>query len=96
MQNIKRQLIKIGALLGVLFLIMSCNDDFMDRYPTTSVTPEVFFSNVNDLKTYTDGFYGSLSSPIADLGTDNLAHHNSGSTIDEIMRGGVSAQNAAV
>jgi len=96
MQNIKRQIIKIGALLGALFLIMSCNDDFMDRYPTTSVTPEVFFSNVNDLKTYTDGFYGSLSAPIADLGTDNLAHYNSGSTIDEIMRGGVSAQNAAV
>ncbi|WP_346085138.1 RagB/SusD family nutrient uptake outer membrane protein [Sphingobacterium ginsenosidimutans] len=96
MQNIKRKIIKIGALLGALFLIMSCNDDFMDRYPTTSVTPEVFFSNVNDLKTYTDGFYGSLSAPIADLGTDNLAHYNSGSTIDEIMRGGVSAQNAAV
>ncbi|PUV26654.1 RagB/SusD family nutrient uptake outer membrane protein [Sphingobacterium athyrii] len=96
MQNIKRQLIKIGALVGALFLIMSCNDDFMERYPTTSVTPEVFFSNVTDLKTYTDGFYGSLSAPIADLGTDNLAHHNSGSTIDEIMRGGISPQNAAV
>ncbi|WP_286858202.1 MULTISPECIES: RagB/SusD family nutrient uptake outer membrane protein [Sphingobacterium] len=96
MQNIKRQISKIGALVGALFLIMSCNDDFMERYPTTSVTPEVFFSNVTDLKTYTDGFYGSLSAPIADLGTDNLAHHNSGSTIDEIMRGGISPQNAAV
>ncbi|OOG18376.1 RagB/SusD family nutrient uptake outer membrane protein [Sphingobacterium sp. CZ-UAM] len=96
MQNIKRQIGKIGALLGILFLIMSCNDDFMERYPTTSVTPEVFFSNINDLKTYTDGFYGSLSAPIADIGTDNLAHHNSGSTIDEIMRGGVNPQNAAV
>lgn len=96
MQNIIRKIIAGGTLLGMLSLIIGCNDEFMDRYPTTSITPEVFFTSITDLKTYTDGFYGYLDAPIADLGTDNLAHHNSGSTIDEIMRGGVTPQNASV
>ncbi len=96
MENIKRWINVGGALLIIIALLTGCNDDFMERYPTTSVTEEVFFSNISDLKTYTDGFYGSLSSPIADIGTDNLAHHNSGSTIDQMMRGGITAQNAAV
>ncbi|QQS94816.1 RagB/SusD family nutrient uptake outer membrane protein [Sphingobacterium spiritivorum] len=96
MQNIIRKIIAGGSLLGILSLMIGCNDDFMERYPTTSITPEVFFTSITDLKTYTDGFYGYLDAPIADLGTDNVAHYNSGSTIDEIMRGGVTPQNAAV
>lgn len=96
MLNIRRKLIAGGCMLGVMAMVAGCNDDFMDRYPTTSITQEVFFNNITDLRTYTDGFYGYLSSPIADLGTDNVAHYNSGSSIDEIMRGGVTPQNASV
>lgn len=86
MKNINRWIIVGGTLMSMFALVTSCNDDFMDRYPTTSVTEEVFFNNITDLKTYTNSFYNTLSSPIADIGTDNLAHHNSGSAIDEMMR----------
>lgn len=75
---------------------MGCNDDFMNRVPSTSISSENFFNTTSDLKTYTDGFYGMLSSPIFDNGSDNIAHHNSGSTIDQMMRGGITPQNAAV
>ncbi|MEN5055356.1 RagB/SusD family nutrient uptake outer membrane protein [Sphingobacterium kitahiroshimense] len=96
MKNINRWIIVGGTLMSMFALVTSCNDDFMDRYPTTSVTEEVFFNNITDLKTYTNSFYNTLSSPIADIGTDNLAHHNSGSAIDEMMRGGITPQNASV
>lgn len=86
------------GLAGFVMLAtaIGCNDDFMDRVPTTSVSVESFFNTTSDLKAYSDGFYTSLSSPILDAGSDNLAHHNSGSTIDQIMRGGITPQNASV
>ena len=28
----------------------SCNDSFMDRYPETNITEQVFFSSPEDLK----------------------------------------------
>ncbi|MFC3198285.1 RagB/SusD family nutrient uptake outer membrane protein [Parapedobacter deserti] len=84
-----------SAIVLLTALLSACNDDFMDRVPSTAITGENFFSNVNDLKTYTDNFYSTLSAPILDGGSDNLSHHNSGSTIDNIMRGGVTPQNAS-
>lgn len=84
------------AIIAFLGLAMGCNDDFMNRVPSTSISSENFFNTTSDLKTYTDGFYGMLSSPIFDNGSDNIAHHNSGSTIDQMMRGGITPQNAAV
>lgn len=96
MNNINRSLFVMGMLISLITLNTSCNDDFMDRFPTTSVTEEVFFNNVTDLETYTNSFYSGLGSSIADFGTDNLSHYNSGSAIEEMMRGGISAQNASV
>ncbi len=96
MQNIDRKWKTAIAVLGLVAIMTGCNDDFMDRYPTTTISPEVFFNSVEDLKTYTNSFYTSLSAPIADIGSDNLAHHNSGSEIQEIMGGGVTSQNARV
>ncbi|MFD1768328.1 RagB/SusD family nutrient uptake outer membrane protein [Sphingobacterium suaedae] len=96
MKTYINDLLKRLPLLSVIFLFLGCNDDFMDRVPTTSISSESFFNSVSDLKTYTDGFYSYLSSPILDGGSDNIAHHNSGSTIDQMMRGGITPQNAAV
>lgn len=96
MQDIKNKIYKAIVLASFTALFVGCNDDFMDRYPSTSISQDVFFNSINDLKTYTDGFHNYLTSPIADIGSDNLAHHNSGSLIDEMMGGGISAQNAEV
>lgn len=64
--------IMIVFLSGVLF---SCSDDFLDKYPQTSISPEEFFKTEQDLKLYIDGLL-SLKSKWAyqgEQGTDNLA-----------------------
>ncbi|ATL47785.1 RagB/SusD family nutrient uptake outer membrane protein [Chitinophaga caeni] len=38
-------------------LLASCSKDFMERYPTASVSPPTFFRSETDLKTYTNLFY---------------------------------------
>ena len=44
--------------LGIVGLAMaSCNDDFMQQIPETSVTTEGFFKSVSDLQVYVNGFY---------------------------------------
>lgn len=48
----------IGLILIGLAVMSSCNDSFMDRYPETNITEQVFFSSPEDLKTYTNGMYG--------------------------------------
>lgn len=45
----------IGLILIGLAVMSSCNDSFMDRYPETNITEQVFFSSPEDLKTYTNG-----------------------------------------
>lgn len=46
---------KIIALL--LFGLTSCSEDFLERYPLDETSPETFFNNEQDLKTYTNSFY---------------------------------------
>lgn len=40
--------------------IASCNDDFLERYPLSSLAPENYFNSENELKTYTNAFYNQL------------------------------------
>lgn len=87
---------KFYVYLTAIFIISinsSCRKDFLSRYPTTEITGERFFNTVNDLKTYTNGFYDYLSTPVTDYGSDNLAHHNSGSEFDNLLRGNISPVN---
>lgn len=43
------------CIAGLAFA--SCNDDFMQQIPETSVTTEGFFKSVSDLQVYVNGFY---------------------------------------
>ena len=56
----------IGLILIGLAVMSSCNDSFMDRYPETNITEQVFFSSPEDLKTYTNGMYGYLDADYSD------------------------------
>lgn len=56
------------------FLLSGCNDGFMDRFPETEITEEVFFSSPEDSETYTNSFYGYLGASYRDIGTDNLIY----------------------
>ncbi len=49
-------LIKYKFLLAVLLLI-SCNDDFLERYPLDRISNETFWNTENDLAVYNNGLY---------------------------------------
>jgi hypothetical protein len=72
----------------------------MDKYPKTEITDKEFFNTVNDLETYTNGFYGYIPAIYADHGSDNISVHtgsvsNDQSVIsmDQIVIGNVSSSN---
>ncbi len=84
----------IYILIFNLFWISSCNEDFMDRYTQTSISPEDFFKTEEDLRLYVDGL---LSLPgmfeyQADQSSDNMA--TTGAVeIKSIMTGSPNSQN---
>ncbi|CDF80791.1 SusD-like protein [Formosa agariphila KMM 3901] len=47
----------------VLTFMFGCNDDFLERYPTTEITEQNFFQSAGDLRLYTNGFYETLNPP---------------------------------
>ncbi|MEB2774862.1 RagB/SusD family nutrient uptake outer membrane protein [Algoriphagus sp. D3-2-R+10] len=66
---------KYIVLLSAVLALSSCNDDFLDRYPQTSVAPEEFFKSEEDLELYVNGLLtmpgpGSYQ---ADQSSDNMA-----------------------
>src|SRR3546814_6166608 len=66
---------KILFFVAMAAMATSCQKDFLDRYPQTSVTPEVFFNTEEDLALYINGML-SLSGHgmyLSDKSTDNLA-----------------------
>lgn len=84
----------IYILILNLFWISSCDEDFMDRYPQTSISPEAFFKTEEDLRLYVDGL---LSLPgmfeyQSDQSSDNMATTGA-IEIKNIMTGSPSSQN---
>ena len=66
---------KYIILFSTVVALSSCNDDFLDRYPQTSVAPEEFFKSEEDLELYVNGLLtmpgpGSYQS---DQSSDNMA-----------------------
>ncbi|GEP96693.1 RagB/SusD family nutrient uptake outer membrane protein [Chitinophaga cymbidii] len=47
-------------ILASVLLLSACSKDFLERYPTASVTPPTFFQSESDFITYTNQFYGYL------------------------------------
>ncbi len=45
------------VLLVFAFCMLGCNDDFLERYPTASLSPQTFFQSENDFIAYTNLFY---------------------------------------
>lgn len=66
-----------------VFLLTNCNDEFMDRFPETSIGKENFFNSEEDLQMYVYGLYNfpgtwAMQSNDAYMTTDNSA--NTGNT----------------
>jgi len=47
----------IFYITSSLAVLTACNDEFMERFPQTSITAEGFFNTPEDLKTYAVGLY---------------------------------------
>lgn len=80
--------------LGLLCpLFMACNDDYLQKFPETSINEETFFQSPADLETYTNSLYGQLSYSYDDLFSDNIGCYTGTSELENLLRGRVTYEN---
>lgn len=84
---------KIILVLVLPMLITGCDDEFLDRTPENSITELDFFQTEGDLEVYINGLHSNIVASYNDLGSDNISHHNSGSEMDQLLRGDINADN---
>ena len=82
----------IGLLAAFTLLSTSCNNDFMDRFPETSISPEAYFKTVRDLELYTNTYYGNLSTYYFDYVSDNYASYAEVHSNNNLIRGNISSE----
>ncbi len=84
---------KYIAIIGAVLALSSCQEDFMDRYPQTSIAPEAFFKTEEDLELYVNGLISmsGMGSYLGDQSSDNMAT-TAAVEIKNIMTGSPSSQ----
>lgn len=75
----------IGGICAFALTLSSCNDDFMERYPLTQISPENFFKTVSDLELYTNAMY--FSPDITDGYSDNVVDYASQNQRKQLVQG---------
>jgi len=70
--------ISFYILLGTIMITASCKKEFLDRYPQTEISPELFFKSENDLSLYINGLIKDSVQPgtgsfLKDQSSDNMA-----------------------
>jgi hypothetical protein len=63
----------IIKLLTICIVMSACNDDFLERYPLSEVSPENSFRNASDLELYTNSFYNDLPGFDGTIGLDRIS-----------------------
>lgn len=88
--------IYLYILSAGLLTVTACKKDFLQRDPITSITTENFFNSISDLDTYTNGLLNTNLSGGAydDIGSDNVIAYTNGTTLESMMMGNLSADNA--
>lgn len=78
----------------LVVIVSACNEEFMDRYPQTSIAPEEFFKSEEDLRLYVNGLLElpGMTAYQADQNSDNLAT-TAAIEIKNIMTGTPTSQN---
>lgn len=93
MKNIKH-ITKVLVLGTVTLMGMcNCNDSFMDKFPESSISEEMFFRTPKDLELYTNGFYGFITSNYWDVVSDNVLYSDNSNFYTK-MRGEVNPDNS--
>ncbi len=95
MKSLYKSALKVSTALAVALTLGGCNDDFMNRYPETSITEPQFFKTVNDLEIYTNGMYGYMGPSYWEPGTDDVYYIAQDVDLFELMNGLVSPQNTS-
>ena len=52
-----KNIIKITAIWAFVVLAVSCNDEYMERYPLTSLSDANYWKSANDLRLYVNNMY---------------------------------------
>lgn len=73
-------------------ILGSCNNDFMDRFPETSISPEAFFKTTKDLELYTNTYYEFVGPSFFDFVCDNCVSYSETSKFNDLIRGSVTPQ----
>ncbi|MDR0558709.1 MAG: RagB/SusD family nutrient uptake outer membrane protein, partial [Prevotellaceae bacterium] len=85
-----------AVILSCMSAMTSCDDDFMNEIPQTSITVSGYFNTVSDLETYTNNFYSMLSwGGIRDADSDNVTGpgHSEGSETWQVVNDLLNAGN---
>ncbi|GAA3638821.1 RagB/SusD family nutrient uptake outer membrane protein [Flavivirga jejuensis] len=64
---------KIALILVLSLVITSCNDDFLERFPLSELSPENSFNTAEDLELFTNSFYNDLPNFGDVIESDNLS-----------------------
>lgn len=80
----KRIILYVLLITGLIFSITACNDDLLDKYPQDAMSDATFFTKSSDFKTYVNGLYSSVLGNQnivsgAENGTDNFLSEGPGS-----------------
>ena len=70
----KKNILKISFIVFATFVMVSCNNDFLERIPLDSISNETFWNTENDLKVYNNGLYNMAKDDINV--TIMMGHHN--------------------
>lgn len=77
---------KFILLLVGSVVLASCDSNFLERYPQSEISPQVFFNSESDLELYTNSFYTYL--PGNNIPTDDFSSDNVNvSGLDELVAG---------
>jgi hypothetical protein len=92
----KKISIYITGIAAMICGFVSCDDDFMNRVPKTSLTAPGFFKSAEDLKLYVNELYNQLLPGPAydDRSSDNVAIWKNVDPYQSLLYGRLSADNA--
>lgn len=79
-------------LIIILAFLFACNDDYLEKFPQTSISEKNFFKTATDLKTYSFQFYDYLGYSYWDRPTDNTTVEKEG--MQSLLLGTITADNA--
>ena len=76
----------------ILALLFACNDDYLEKFPQTSVAEKNFFKTTTDLRTYSYQFYDYFGASYSDRPSDNTTVDKG--SVQSLLLGSVTADNA--